>query len=56
MRGRRAVWAFVLAVPAALGLALGYAGLTGGDIALSVAGVLLVLLAFIGLNWLNRSA
>lgn len=54
MDPRRAGLAFVLAVPAALGVTLAFAGLTRDRLVLVPIGVALVLLAFWGLNRINN--
>ena len=54
MDPRRAGLAFVLAVPAALGVTLAFAGLTRDNLLLVPVGIALVALAFWGLNRVNR--
>ena len=53
MNGYRARWAFLLAVPAALGTTLVFAGVTRGQWLLVPLGVAFVALSFWGLNRVN---
>ena len=53
MEGRRALLALMLAVPAALGVTLAFAGLTRDNLLLVPVGIALLALAFWGLNRVN---
>ena len=53
MDGRRALLALLLAVPAALGVTLVFAGLTRDNLLLVPVGIALLALAFWGLNRIN---